>query len=231
MNHQEEDEATWVQIEVTDVTGPDDFVVVTIADTREILDGRQQKSHWVVHQPLEHPYLRAVEQVRVDELVQAVRGSCHKHEGEETSGVLYQFRLDFPRCRVTWNGELQDSADAFWARVHQSLPPHVARNVLVLCTQGALADVYCAVLRYLVRDPDTHVVDAGHYEIAVDPRMGGDDDKFSGAAMRVSKRFQLVRIEESVRNLAEVRVCLQLELSATLSSGNQIIEAFDAESS
>ena len=220
------EDATWVQIEVTDVTGPDDFVVVTIADTREDVG---KPSHWVVRQPREHPYLSAVEQVKVDELVRAVRASCNTHE-EETSGVLHQFHLDFPRCCVTFQGELQESADGFWTRMHQTLPNNVAHNVLVLCTQGALADVYCAVLRYLVRDPDTHVVDAGHYEIAVDLRADGEGGATS-AAMRVSKRFQLVRIGESVHKLAEVRVQLQLELSATVSIGNQIIEAFEPRSS
>lgn len=234
-----EDDTTWVQIEVTDVTGPDDFVVVTIEDKRETPG---KPTNLVVRQPHEHPYLCAVEQVRVDELVCAVRASCGGGNAtpdggaeEDVSGVLHQFRIDFPRCRVTLQGQRQDSADVFWTRVHEILPYHVARNVLVLCTQGALADVYSSVMRYLVRSPDTHVVDAGHYEISVDAR--DDDDGSAGgsstckAKMRVSKRFQLVRIEERAHKLAEVRVELRLELGATLSSGNQIIEAFETAAS
>lgn len=238
-----EDDTTWVQIEVTDVTGPDDFVVVTIEDKRETPG---KPNNLVVRQPHEHPYLCAVEQVRVDELVSAVRASCGGGSAtpdggeEDVRGVLHQFRIDFPRCRVTLQGHLQDSADVFWTRVHEILPYHVARNVLVLCTQGALADVYSSVMRYLVRSPDTHVVDAGHYEISVDLMDARDTDDDEGgssvsstckAKMRVSKRFQLVRIEECAHKLAEVRVELRLELSATLSSGNQIIEAFETSPS
>lgn len=209
----EDDEAAWVRIEVTDVTGPDDFVVVTIAE-------EAAGAGWVARQPRAHPYLRAVEQLHVDELVRAVRASCAPTT-QQADGVLHQFRLDFPRCHTRFCGERQTCADAFWARVHQSAPPHVARSVLVLCTQGALADVYCAVLRYLVREPDTHVVDAGHYEIEVD--LAGDQVR-----MRISKRFQLVHIDEDPEALAEVRVQLQLELGATRCSGNQIIEAFES---
>lgn len=208
-----EEEGGWVWVTVLEVLDLDtDALVLSIATSSASPEQHQAPAALKSRECPEHPVLRSSNELDVRELINTVQNSCYDRLTCKTcwEGVWRQFSLDFPRCAVFVNGERYTDARMFWSKlVDGCVTEAMACQLVTLCTQGALADLYMGLRERLVRDSMRHhVVDgSGAYQLHLTVRE-------QRAEIRVEKALQLVEIvdEYDPAPLADIVVALQVQL-------------------
>ena len=194
----------WVMVTVLEVLDPETNAMVVSIDM-----SREEEE---VCPP--HPVLRSSKELDVPELIGAVQESCYDRLTCETcwEGVWRQFVIDFPRCSVFLNDTRHTDAQLLWRTlVDNCATEAIACQLVTLCTQGALADLYMGLRERLVRDlTQYHIVDgcaAYRLHLTAQPQRAG---------IRVEKALRLVELVEEAVPLADIVVTLQVQLHPTV---------------
>ena len=192
---------TWVKVDIVEILDSD-MIVLSITDQ--------------LVRTYDHPLLRR--SIDVDELIQTVQNSCAQ-DTESWTGVWRQFQIDFPRYQMYLNHSRCLDVDETMRQLRTHTDETTVRNIVTLATQGMLADVYFGLVRLLVKDNTTHVVDGGGaWHIYIDIQN-------EQVSLRVSKELGLTRIdnEDQAIAIAQIQVVMKLQLLPVM-HGSETLE-------
>ena len=142
--------------------------------------------------------------------LQSVAKSCAVGEDAphaQWRGVWDQFLRDYPRQDVTLDGAHHpDPRDFIRHLLHATQNKRIVRKVVVMCTQGILADIYQHISTELQQaDTRSHLVDGGRGAITIftHPRC----------RMDLHKPFQHIRMNPSGTPLIKSHLTLHLHMA------------------